>query len=364
MVADQRLSALRRRMVQDGIVAFLVTDNANTRYLTGFDAVFDDEANVALLITSDVARIYTDFRYAEAARTAAEATPWALHVQRESLYVEMAEELAQEGVEELCMESSVPYGRFRFVSEKFGGNITVVDQWVEELRQVKERAELERIADAAAVTDATMEHVIGQLAIGKSEQEIALEIEVHMRTHGAEDVAFKPIVASGPNSSRPHASTTDRTLESGDLVTLDMGAKVEGYCADLTRTVCMGEATERQREVYSAVLGANEAAIAGAKAGLSGADIDEIARDYLKQAELSEHFGHGLGHGVGLQVHELPNVSPRGRDAVPAGAVVTIEPGVYVAGFGGVRIEDLAVVEDGGCTLLSASPKALIEIEV
>ncbi len=351
-------------MSEDGIEAFLVTDIANTRYLTGFDGVFDDGANVALLITRDVARVHTDFRYEEAAGAACEATPWVLHIQRESLYVEMAEELAQEGVRQLTMESSVPYGRFRFISEKFGGNVNVVDQWIETLRQVKENAELERIAAAAAVTDATMQHVIGTLTLGKTERDIALEIEYHMRTHGAEDIAFKPIVASGLNSSRPHASTTDRALEPGDFVTLDMGAKVDGYCADLTRTVCMGQASQRQRDIYSAVLGANEAATAGVRAGMRGADIDAIARDYLKVAELAEHFGHGLGHGVGLEVHELPSVGPRGRDAVPAGAVITIEPGVYIPGFGGVRIEDLAVVEDGGCKLLSASSRALTEIEV
>ena len=364
MVADHRLSALRRRMSEDRIEAFLVTDVANVRYLTGFDGVFDDDANVALLISGDVARVHTDFRYEEAVRAACEATPWVLHVQRESLYVEMAEELAEEGVKQLTMESSVPYGRFRFVSEKFGGNVNVVDQWIESLRQVKENVELERIAAAAAVTDATMEHVIGELTPGKTERDIALEIEYHMRTNGAEDVAFKPIVASGPNSSRPHASTTDRALEPGDLVTLDMGAKVDGYCADLTRTVCMGQASERQRDIYTAVLGANEAATAGAKAGMRGADIDAIARDFLRDAELAEHFGHGLGHGVGLEVHELPSVGPRGRETVPAGAVITIEPGVYIPGFGGVRIEDLVVIEDGGCTLLSEATRTLTEIEV
>jgi Xaa-Pro aminopeptidase len=349
-------------MVEDGVSAFLVTDIANIRYLTGFDDVFDDEANAALLVTSDVARIHTDFRYQEAVTAAAEATPWAIRIQRESMYVEMAEELTSEGVEELAMEASVPYGRFRFVSEKFGGRVTVLDQWVETIRQVKEAAELERVAEAAALTDATMEHIVATLEAGMTEREIALEIEYHMRKQGAEDVAFKPIVAGGPNSSRPHASTTDRPLAAGDFVTLDMGARVDGYCADLTRTVCMGPAEDRQTEIYSAVLAANKKAITEVRAGMRGADIDSIARDHLKELGLQEHFGHGLGHGVGLQVHELPNVSPRGRDAVPVGSVITIEPGVYIPGFGGVRIEDLAVVEDAGCKLPSKAPKTLMEV--
>jgi Xaa-Pro aminopeptidase len=362
MIADSRLSAFRRRMAQERLPAFLVSDITNVRYLTGFEGVFDDDANVALLVTPEVARVHTDSRYSEAVGVAAAGTPWALQIPGESIYVELAEDVAGDGIGELAVESSVPYGRFRFISEKFGGNVEVMDQWVEALRQVKEHAEVERIAAAAQLTDAAMEHAWSILRPGATEREIAVEIEYYMKRNGADGVAFSSIVASGPNTSRPHAVATEREVEAGDLVTLDIGARVDGYCADLTRTVCVGTADDRQRDIHAAVLAANRLAIEGARAGMRGADIDEIARTSLVEAGFGEHFGHGLGHGVGLDVHELPSVSPRGREAVPAGSVVTIEPGVYVPGFGGVRIEDLVVIEDGGCTVLSNSPRELIEL--
>jgi len=197
---------------------------------------------------------------------------------------------------------------------------------------------------------------------GVIERDIVLEIEVFMRTNGAEGVAFPPIVASGLNSSRPHAGVTERAIGAGDFVTIDLGARVQGYCSDLTRTVVMGSASTRQREIYSAVYDANAAAIEAVHGGISGMDLDAVARDLLTKRGFGTQFGHGLGHGVGLQIHEMPSVNSRWRDSIPAGVVITIEPGVYIPEFGGVRIEDLVLVEDGGCTVLSESPRELTEI--
>ncbi len=362
MITDRRISTLRRRLLQEGVPAFLVTSIPNIRYLTGFEGVFDDEANVACLLTSEIARAYTDFRYAEAAKEAAEGTPWIVHTPADSIYTTICEDLHALDVEEMAVESSVPYGRFRFLSEHFGGRVHVFDQTVEKIRQVKEAAEVERIAAAAELADRTMAHVFGILGPGSVERDISLEIEVFIRKNGAEAVAFPPIVASGPNSSKPHAITTDRAMERGDLVTIDIGARLDGYCSDLTRTVVLGPASTRQREVYSAVYDANIAAIEGVRAGLRGVEIDAIARDLLVDRGFGAYFQHGLGHGVGLEVHEMPSVSTRYRESIPAGAVVTIEPGVYIPEFGGVRIEDLLVVEESGSTVLSKSPKELTEI--
>lgn len=363
MIIDSRLAALRRRIADEALTALVVTDIANVRYLTGFENVFDDDANVACLITSELARVYTDARYSEASEEAAIGTPWSLRVPPESLYVEMCADLAADGVEKIGLESSVPYGRFRFISEKFGGKVLVVDQWIEEIRQVKEAAEIERITAAAELTDRTFDHILGLIAPGVSESDLALDIEVFMRRNGAQGIAFPPIVASGPNSSRPHARVSAREFEIGDLLTIDMGALVDGYCSDMTRTVVIGAADSRQREVYEAVLEANSAGIAAARAGIPGMDIDAAARAVLAERGLGQYFTHGLGHGVGGQVHELPNVGPRGRDAVASGSVLTIEPGVYIPGFGGVRIEDLVVIDDAGCRVISRSPKELIEID-
>jgi len=364
MMADSRLAAVRRRMASERVPALIVTEVANVRYLTGFENVFDDDANVALLVTSEIARVYTDARYSEAAEEAAAGTPWVLRVPADTMYVHLCDELASDGIEHVVVESSVPYGRFRFISEKFGGKVQVIDQWIEEVRQVKEAAEIERIAAAAALTDRTFDHIVGQLVLGMRECDIALDIECYMRRNGAQDVAFPPIVASGPNSSRPHARVSTRGLERGDLLTIDMGALVDGYCADMTRTVVIGEANDRQRETYDAVRASNEAGIAAVRPGIPGMDIDAAARAVLTARGLGDYFTHGLGHGVGTRVHELPSVGPRGRESVLAGSVITIEPGVYVPGFGGVRIEDLVVVDEAGARLLSHSPKELIEVRV
>jgi Xaa-Pro aminopeptidase len=242
------------------------------------------------------------------------------------------------------------------------GKVEALEGWIDRLRSVKEAEEIERISAAATLTDRAFEHILGRLTTGVRECDVALELEVFMRSNGSDGIAFPPIVASGPNSSKPHARVTDRELTVGDFLTLDFGARVDGYCSDMTRTVVVGSATDRQHEVYQAVADAQQAAIAGARPGMTGIAIDALARDSLGRSGLAEHFGHGLGHGVGLEVHESPSVGPRGVDPVPAGAVVTIEPGVYIAGFGGVRIEDLVVMEHDRCRLLSNAPRHLIEV--
>ncbi len=362
MNAEHRLAALRRRLADSDAEAMLVSKPTNVLYLTGFEDVLDSGANVACVVTSDVARAYTDFRYQEAAEAAAVGTPWATKVPEDTLYTQLCRDLAADGVTTLAVESSVPYGRFEFVSQQFGGHVVVVDQWVEELRQVKEAREVERIAAAAALADETMRWTLERIGPGKTERELALEIEMFMRRSGAEAVAFPPIVASGSNSSKPHAVASDRAIDSGDLVVIDLGPRVEGYCADLSRTVVVGSAGERERTLYDAVRRANEAGIAACRGGVRSADLHAEAARVLGDAGLGDSFGHGLGHGVGLEVHELPALGMRSTASVRSGSVLTIEPGAYVRGFGGVRIEDLVVVEQRGCRVLSAAPKDLIEV--
>lgn len=363
MNAEARLAAVRRRLLEEEIDAAVITNTANMRYVTGFDGVFDEGINAAVVVTPQVARFYTDARYIEAAEGAATGTPWGLHLQKEQLYIELCDELKSEGVASLAIEASVPYGRFRFISEQYGGRVLVVDQWIEDLRAVKEAPEVEACGRAAALTDAAFDHVLGVLRPGMREIDVALELEVYMRSHGSEGLAFDSIVASGPNSSKPHAGVTDRVIGEGELLKMDFGARVDGYCADMTRTVSIGTASDEMRRVYDAVLAANEAALAVARPGASGVEVDDAARRVLKQKGYGDAFTHGLGHGVGLAVHESPSLSPRSRDTLRVGHVVTIEPGVYLPGFGGVRIEDLVAIEDGGCRLLSHAPKGLIEVK-
>ncbi len=357
-----RLDALRQRLADEGLSAALITAPSNLIYLTGFDGVIDHGINGACLVTGESARFFTDHRYTEAAAEAALGSPWEVVTQRENLYVEICELLHAEEIETVLVESSMPYGRFTFISQQFRGAVRVVDHAVEAIRQIKEPAEVDRIAAAAAIADRAFEHILGFMAPGVSEADVALEVEFFMRRERSEGVAFDPIVASGPNGARPHAVPGDRRIAAGDLVILDFGARVGGYCSDMTRTVAVGRASEEYRRLYEAVLSANEAGIAAVRAGRPCVEVDRAAREVLGEAGLAERFTHGLGHGVGLDVHEMPTVGPRSQESLRAGAVVTIEPGVYVSGDAGVRIEDLVVVEEAGCRLLTRAPKELIEL--
>jgi Xaa-Pro aminopeptidase len=360
--SEARISALRERLVADSVAALLVGEAANMRYLTGFEGVFDGMAAGAVVVTATDARYYTDSRYVEAARSAAAGTQWDVRLQVESLYGEAVADLRGDGFETLAMESSVPYARFKMVSELFGGRVLVIDHAVEDLRAVKDAGELAAVERAAALTDEAFDHVLGILRPGLREVDVALALEAYMRGHGSEGVAFEPIVASGPNSSKPHAGITMRVIGEGELLTMDFGARVDGYCADMTRTVVVGRASDEQRRVYDAVLAANEAGRAAVRAGAHGDAVDGVARALLTERGYGEAFGHGLGHGVGLEVHEMPGLRKRSTDVLVSGHVVTVEPGVYLPGFGGVRIEDLVAVEEGGHKLLSHSRRDLIEI--
>lgn len=362
MYVQTRLEGLRKRLREDKAPAAVITLPSNLQYMTAFDGVIDSGINGACVVTDTLARFYTDSRYVEAATAAAAGGPWEVVLQKENLYIELCEELQNAGIASLLLESGVPYGRFKFVSEQFRGAVRVVDQLVETMRMIKEAEEIERIEAAAAIADKTFDHICGFLKPGLTERQIALELEFHMRSNGSENMPFDIIVAGGPNGARPHAVPGDRQLEDGDLVVLDFGAKVGGYCSDMTRTVCIGKATDDKRRVYDAVLQANEAGLAATRAGMPCAEVDLAAREVLQRLGFGDHFTHGLGHGVGIDIHEMPTVGPRSTQSLRRGAVVTIEPGVYLSGVAGVRIEDLVVVEESGCRLLSHSPKQLIEI--
>lgn len=350
-------------MLTDDVEATLIGDSANMRYLTGFDRVFDDGISAVVVVGMGYLRFYTDSRYIEAARAAASDTGWDVRLQVDSLYGEVCDDLHADGVETLAMESSVPHARFVFVSDRFKGRIVVTDMWVEGLRSIKDPTELRACAAAAALTDAAFDHVLGIIHPGLREIDVSLALEFFMRTNGSDGLAFEPIVSSGPNTSRPHAGVTMREIVPGDLLTMDFGARIDGYCADMTRTVVVGaKASDEQRRIYEAVLAANEAGHAAVRPGVRAKDVDAAARDLLAGLNLGEYFGHSLGHGVGLRVHELPRVSAKSDDILRTGSVLTIEPGVYVPGFGGVRIEDLVAVQEGGGVSLSHAPKGLIEI--
>jgi Xaa-Pro aminopeptidase len=233
---------------------------------------------------------------------------------------------------------------------------------VEPLRRAKDAVEIEAVAAAAELTDQVYAELERDGLAGRSERDVGIWIEGHMRELSAEGPAFAPIVASGPNGSLPHAEPGERVIEPGELVVVDLGVILDGYCSDCTRTYATGAVGESETEVYAIVLEAQAAALDGIGAGRGGREVDGLARAVIEEAGYGEHFGHGLGHGVGIDVHEAPRLSQRSEDVLAAGDVVTVEPGVYLTGRFGVRIEDLVVVEAEGHRNLSGRPKDLIEI--
>ena len=227
------------------------------------------------------------------------------------------------------------------------------------LREVKDPGEVDRIRAAAHLADAALTEVLGRGLAGRTERDVAVDIEIELRRTGADSVSFQPIVASGANGALPHAEPRDVAIEPGALVTIDWGARLEGYCSDCTRTFAVGEVGDDQREIYELVLRAQQAALAAVRPGPTGREVDAVARDLIDEAGHADHFGHGLGHGVGLEIHEAPRLSRQSEARLVAGNVVTVEPGVYVPDRCGVRIEDLVVVTDDGHEVLSTLPKEL-----
>jgi Xaa-Pro aminopeptidase len=332
----------------------LVTHLVNVRWLTGFTG----SSGLAVVGPGPQLRFFTDFRYLS---QSAEQ----LHAAWERLIVPdlqsaVAEQLAgplRVGFDDANMAVKDHAG----LGEKLGDGVELVAAGglVEELRLVKDADELDKIRAATVLADRALTEVLGRGLIGRTERDVALDLEMTMRRAGAEAVSFPPIIASGPHSALPHAEPRTVEIVAGTLVTIDWGAQLDGYASDCTRTFATGELDPRDREVYELVLKAQLAALGAVRAGAGGREVDGVARDIITAAGHGEHFGHGLGHGVGAEVHEGPRLSQRSESTLAAGQVVTVEPGVYLPGAIGVRIEDLAVVTETGCDVLTSLPKAL-----
>jgi len=343
----ERLAAL---VAERELDRFLVTDLVNVRYLTGFGGT-----NGACVCGDGVRVFLTDFRYTE--RAEAEVEGWEVVTVRDDWLGGIAGHLAgKTGFEDHHMAVRT----LEKLTDKLAEGVTMTGAGgtVEKLRRVKDEAELAAIAAAAELADGIWAWSLERGLAGRTELDVARAAEARMRELGAEP-SFPTIVAAGPNGALPHAEPGEREIGRGELVVFDMGAKLGGYCSDGTRTFATGEPGEAAREVYATVLTAQEAALAAVRAGVGAEDVDAVARELIGAAGHGERFGHGLGHGVGLEVHEEPRVSPRSEDVLSGGEVVTIEPGVYLPGELGVRIEDLVVVTAGGHRNLSGLPKGL-----
>ncbi len=370
-VADRILTHERRvQRVTDalhaqGLDALLVTNPENRRYLSGFTG-HDSGADSAgaLVIAGGAVSLITDGRYTEQAESECAGVTI---IRREGDLAPVAARLvvnsgaARFGVEAAHLTVALRDDLAAALASQSGGSapaLVPTRRLVEPLRAVKDADEIAVIERAVAITDETFTHLCGYLQPGMTERQVAREIDRYMREMGAEGMAFDPHVASGPNAALPHATPTDRTLTLGEPVIIDMGARVAGYCADMTRTICLGEPGDDARAIYDAVLAALETSEAGIKPGITGAAADAFARDSLSAAGYGDQFLHSLGHGVGLEIHEDPRLRKLAVDQVlEPGMVITIEPGVYIAGWGGVRIEDTAVITEDGIRVLSTSHK-------
>lgn len=346
-----------RETLPAGIDAAVVFSETARRYLTDFEA-----SDGILLLTRGRARLLMDSRYIEAAREQAKGCEVAL---RENDAAQMRAFFEEEHVKTAGIEArSLPVAelaalRARFADITFdGGNAT--DDAIHALRAVKTEEEIYFIKKAQKITDDAFRHILPFLKPGAAERDIALEIEYFMRKNGASGPSFSLIVASGENSSRPHAVPGERKLQPGDFITMDTGAVVGGYCSDMTRTVALGFATDEMKRVYDTVLRAQLAAESALCAGKTGMEIDKIARSIIDKAGYKGCFGHGLGHSVGLEIHEEPRLSPKCAMVLQSGTIMTVEPGVYLEGRFGVRIEDFGVIRENGFEVFTQSPKELL----
>jgi Xaa-Pro aminopeptidase len=347
------LAKVRAALAEVEAEALLVSQPQNRRYLSGFTG-----STGWLLITPEQAWILTDFRYLE--RVQNEVTGFALYQATPSYEAALKTLLADLKLSRVAFEADdVTVAQ---IEEWRNGNQDV--EWVptrrvvEALRQVKEPSELEALRRAIALTDAAWAAVLPTVRPGTTtERDLAWQLEVAMRTQGADKLAFDIIVAAGPNGAMPHASAGDRVIDPGEPVVVDMGCVVDGYHSDMTRTVCWGDPPEGYLQVWDLVLRAQEAAEAGIRAGMEGVAADRLARELIEEAGYGDQFGHGLGHGVGLAVHEGPSAGKRAQGVLPAGSVITVEPGIYLSGQFGVRIEDVVLVGEGGVEVLTQSPK-------
>jgi len=348
---EGRISNLQKKLTELDAQALLITNLTNVRYLTGFSG-----SNAQVLVTGDAAHFMTDGRYRARAADLVHGADVTIYPNRltEALEPKLKEsDLSSVAVESKTMTLSE---RDDLAKRLDGVDLVVAGGVVEELRQIKEPAEVDKLRDAIAVGDAAYAYIIERLAPGKTEREVALDLEVYMRTNGADEISFEPIVGSGPLSAHIHHTPSERVFEPGDFVLLDFGARVDGYCGDLTRTVVLGAATDEQRRQYEAVLAANASALGAMTPGAGCKAIDALARKTLSDAGFDD-FGHGLGHGLGLDVHESPRFSRISEDTLAAGMVMTNEPGLYFEAPGGVRIEDCVLITETGAEVLTGAPK-------
>jgi Xaa-Pro aminopeptidase len=356
MKLSNRLQTLRQKLAEKEVDGVLVSQPENRYYLSGFDG-----SAGFLLLTAKAAILATDFRYTEQAKM--QAPDYEVFRVTNDVSTWFPELIAGVNLRRLGFEAEhltfATYRRLTEVLDRAQSQLQLVpvNGLVESLRVVKEPEEVELITKAVAVSDSAIEYIKDVIRIGMSEKEVAWEIEKFMREKGSQSLPFDIIVASGPNAALPHAKPSPRAIQSGEPVIIDIGARVNGYVSDLTRTLCLGASDDTFNRVYDTVLGAQLTALATIKESMTGGEADSLARVVIEEAGYGEAFGHGLGHGIGLAPHEAPRLGPNSSEDLADSMIFTIEPGIYLTGWGGVRIEDVVIMESGKIRVITKAEK-------
>ncbi len=351
------LSQIADKLSQYDLDAMLIVSEPGERYAVGF------QGEGYVLVTREGSQYSTDGRYIEAAQKQVTGAEVVL-ISRERSHLALARDfLAARGLKRVGFESAaVSVAQYRRWQESFpeGCELIPAQELLDGLRASKDREELAAMVQAQKITDAAFGEILNYIRPGMTEQEVAARLVYELLRRGARKVSFDPIVAAGANGSMPHAVPGETVIQKGMFVTMDFGCVYDGYCSDMTRTVAIGQPTQEMEQVYAVVLAAQKAGIAAARAGIPGRELDSAARKVIEEADYGDYFTHSFGHSLGLEIHESPNASPGETRTLPAGTVISAEPGIYLPGRFGVRIEDVLVLEECGCRDITQSPKNLI----
>jgi len=351
-----RLEHLRKRF--KNIDAFIVSNDSSVRYFTGFTG-----GGALLLVTREKVYLFTTPLYREQSEEETEGIE--IEIAKDSILSRFAKSKATKSLNRIGFElGHISYQEYEKLKSLLKDKELVgFKNLPEKIRMTKDEEEIENIGKAAEIGDCVFEEIKKIIRPGITERDLTIEIDYLLRKNGGEKPAFDTIVASGPRSSLPHATPTDRKIAEGDFLTFDLGTKFEGYASDMTRTLIVGKCTQEMRKIYDVVLRAQKEAISNVRPGVKFKELDSIARNIIKEKGYGDNFIHSLGHGIGLDVHESPRISKKGKGEVTKGMVFTIEPGIYIKGVGGVRIEDTVVVKDSGAEILTKSPKEFAVIQ-
>lgn len=349
------LKQIAARLDEYGIDAMLVSSEPGERYAVGF------KGEGYVVVAKNECRYFTDSRYIEAAEKQVTGTSVTMTDRAKNYRILIQKAVDDLGIEKLGFEDGyMTVAQYRQLADAFTCELVPAQGLLGALRAAKDEEEIALMTKAQRISEQALEEILKFLRPGVTEKEVAAKLTYDMLRFGAEKMSFDPIVASGPNGSLPHAVPSDRAIQSGEFVTMDFGCIYGGYCSDMTRTVAVGEPTEEMKKVYAVVLEAQLAGIAAEKAGVTGKSVDAAARRVIEDAGYGEYFGHSFGHSVGLEIHEAPNAGSTCEDVIPLGAAVSAEPGIYLPGKFGVRIEDVTIFTADGCMNLTKAPKDLI----